>query len=884
MEHVTSNFNCCSCVITLKTVKSYVDHQILHRHEANTYYPCCFIDCKQKFMKYTALKSHVYRSHNSRVSQVDDSHRSFVCEDVNCKKQCTDLQDLLAHLKVHMSKNELVHCPFNNCNKAFKVKLSFTAHVSRTHRHESDVNTRVTYSEPSASSQIVPNETETRMAQSESQSQVREDTDLKSLYMRSLCLFYMHLQAKYLVPSSTIQIIVEEINSLNGICHQHTKDRIKETFRLSTNMSDIEIESVFDSIQDLDLHARCSMPLSTEYTRRQYLKKNFGYVRPVDIYLGKDEHRRDYHAQYVPVSNTITAILKDPIVLKECVDSQTRPVSDGILSDISDGSVFKSKELFFQTGDTILKLILYQDAFEVVNPLGSSRKKHTILGVYFTLADFEPFHRSSIENMQLVLLCKETDFKYFGQEKVFFKMFSSPCRVNEKANTLGGQAAENWCLLRLLLVIIGDKVDPCDPAWQLLITLKELVELVYPVDNISSLKVMEEWTSGLTSSFSSLFSQEDVVRLLGVFENLGVGSTEDLKEMDDSSSIATSQNEEASAGENSFFSDNDEIALNVHSAPNIAATWSLGSPMRSQPSPGMQSQPSPTSCKTGSSSLATEDSSWHYSFEVPWNKMASNTRRILRARSSVLDMTPLQSKCCLALITTDGSKVLSRKGNLKVKLMMQRKAVKIHRAASILSQSFLLENGIRLHFRELTGVDITLNFDESTETKFKRILRYFQFQQSDPTNTAGAVLSKTLAGGDETCAAVLMLLAHFREKQEKMLVAVYDTAIASEVDVKNLPSTPCIWTKLSSTSSFPSLLKPYSSCSAHIKCKTLTLLWRLLLHLSSCRGVLMPEQVITLNLTLENSFSNRCIFKINPDKGTKVKRKEKGRQHAVNPR
>ncbi|KAF3836764.1 hypothetical protein F7725_004228 [Dissostichus mawsoni] len=46
--------------------------------------------------------------------QVDDSHRSFVCEDVNCKKQCTDLQDLLAHLKVHMSKNELVHCPFNN--------------------------------------------------------------------------------------------------------------------------------------------------------------------------------------------------------------------------------------------------------------------------------------------------------------------------------------------------------------------------------------------------------------------------------------------------------------------------------------------------------------------------------------------------------------------------------------------------------------------------------------------------------------------------------------------------------------------------------------------------------------------------------------------------
>lgn len=309
--------------------------------------------------------------------------------------------------------------------------------------------------------------------------------------------------------------------------------------------------------------------------------------------------------------------------------------------DVWDGSVFKSNELFLQAGDIILKLMLYQDAFEVVNPLGSARKKHKLVGVYFTLADFEPFHRSSIDNMQLVLLCKETDFKYFGQDTVFSRMLSDlrqleehgivttsghvvratllsivgdnlgshciggytqnfstskyfcrycevqrdqldnvsqcfpvrtvdtykeavqllqqsnvdevkeiycdsvfnslkhfhvcqpglppcighdlfegvvaydlaiylryfikvkhwftytqlnrritqfaykdsncnscPAPVSEKANTIGGQAAENWCLLRLLPVIIGDKVDPHDPVWQLVIALIELVELV----------------------------------------------------------------------------------------------------------------------------------------------------------------------------------------------------------------------------------------------------------------------------------------------------------------------------------------------------------------------------------------------------------------------
>lgn len=71
-----------------------------------------------------------------------------------------------------------------------------------------------------------------------------------------------------------------------------------------------------------------------------------------------------------------------------------------------------------------LKLILYQDAFEVVNPLGLAKKKHKIVGVYFTLANFEPFYRSSVDHLQLLLLCTEQDFKYFGLEKLFSRMLS----------------------------------------------------------------------------------------------------------------------------------------------------------------------------------------------------------------------------------------------------------------------------------------------------------------------------------------------------------------------------------------------------------------------------------------------------------------------------
>ncbi len=103
------------------------------------------------------------------------------------------------------------------------------------------------------------------------------------------------------------------------------------------------------------------------------------------------------------------------------------------------------------------------------------------------------------------------------------------------------------------------------------------------------------------------------------------------------------------------------------------------------------------------------------------------------------------------------------------------------------------ENGMRVHFKELTGVQIDNEFEESTITKFRRVLRrYFQLAQIEPSSNAGIILSQTLTGGDETCAAVMLLLAHFKEQQDKLFVNVDDTAIATDVDTTKLPWTPCL--------------------------------------------------------------------------------------------
>lgn len=118
-------------------------------------------------------------------------------------------------------------------------------------------------------------------------------------------------------------------------------------------------------------------------------------------------------------------MLKDLVVWQEC----TKPVKDTtctsahVIHYVCDGSVFLFNVVFMDSGVT-LKLVLYQYAFAVVNNLGSSKKKHKIMGVYFMLANVDPFYCSSIDTSQLMLLCNDRDFKYFGHDKLFSTMLS----------------------------------------------------------------------------------------------------------------------------------------------------------------------------------------------------------------------------------------------------------------------------------------------------------------------------------------------------------------------------------------------------------------------------------------------------------------------------
>lgn len=108
-------------------------------------------------------------------------------------------------------------------------------------------------------------------------------------------------------------------------------------------------------------------PLNSSYKIKQNLIRDFSYVAPKQIYLGIDNFFNECFFYYVPIIETIKKLLLDESFFK--IFTQKKTYTIDTFNDYNDGSVYKGN-LFFKDGKKI-EILLFQDSFEICNPLGS---------------------------------------------------------------------------------------------------------------------------------------------------------------------------------------------------------------------------------------------------------------------------------------------------------------------------------------------------------------------------------------------------------------------------------------------------------------------------------------------------------------------------------
>ena len=117
--------------------------------------------------------------------------------------------------------------------------------------------------------------------------------------------------------------------------------------------------------------------------------------------------------QYISVIETLkTLLLNDDIW-----DEINRVHHGNYMQDFSDGDYFKDHPII-NGCNKYLRIHLYTDEFEVVNPLGSKRTIHKLVAFYFIISNIRPKYRSKLKHIYLSILCEYSVIKKITYNKI----------------------------------------------------------------------------------------------------------------------------------------------------------------------------------------------------------------------------------------------------------------------------------------------------------------------------------------------------------------------------------------------------------------------------------------------------------------------------------
>jgi hypothetical protein len=375
---ITMAYKCGLCAFETDKISAYGHHYALHRNVPNFRFPCAHDNCTRSFRSYAGFKTHLFRDHVVRhkagqllVSEsVALTCSSFVCNVPLCNRASANLRGLIQHVKEHIEQGVCTVCPFAGCSLLFKKKSTFSSHLSRKHHNydtqsqplavsdinsnyqQVNLNTVSTHEVSDSDFSVIAEHDE--MASGDMQIDALEfniniTPDFDNLFLDNIALLYMKLQGYYLLPSSTIQVIVEEFANVHFLNNEamavHLRKKMME-LNLPPDSINIVLREMSASDIFASVHNARTGTLRSEHTRSLFFKQRFRFVPPVQVSLGRNKANisRCYH--YVTIKQSLSALFSNPSVKDQFLNPV--PSQENILADLKDGKAFKTNPFLQQ--------------------------------------------------------------------------------------------------------------------------------------------------------------------------------------------------------------------------------------------------------------------------------------------------------------------------------------------------------------------------------------------------------------------------------------------------------------------------------------------------------------------------------------------------------
>lgn len=397
-----------------------IQHYELH-HRRPHHWPCVHTTCVCVFRTRGALKSHLSRVHNPGQT-IHQSNIIFKCELCDFHELCSE-GDITKHLGNHLKVQERIQCPFLNCQFKTNSYSGFSSHRSRKHKGHTISGLRSVLHSSASDLVGVPEVTGEASTSLQSDSgSFSGEAQTKSLELipyesieHKIAKHFLSLQTVLHVSRSAVQEIIEETNDILTASKSHCFQSVAEVLQkhnIAADNSLIQdiVESVFLS-NPLLVTTSGKGCLSTDYRRNLYFKQNFPFIEPVE-YLYQQNRKNTF--VYVPLKAVLQNLLRRSDFAN--VLSFRQEHLAGVFRSFQDSYYFKQSNACTDTEKDIT-LALYIDEFEVCNPLGTSRKIHKIVGVYWIVLNLPAKFRASLTSIQLAALGRSIDVKKFGYER-----------------------------------------------------------------------------------------------------------------------------------------------------------------------------------------------------------------------------------------------------------------------------------------------------------------------------------------------------------------------------------------------------------------------------------------------------------------------------------
>lgn len=414
--------------------------KLCHGHYGrNPRYLCTYASCPCSFRTWNSLKNHVYRAH-SLPSQTATKLVTYSCQLCDFAELSSE-KDYFIHIGGHLKNGQTCRCVFVGCTFETNIYSTFYSHKHRKHSphclkdfkpgvvtvHKGSEASEESVESDSADVLETPYAHADEDAPSDNEYNIVSVESLSAIIKKKLGCLLLKLEVLLHVPALAVDELVEALHFLLTFATvplaQATISDVLKKHNQSVN--DTVIKALAVAVCESNPVGQCFGKdglLATAFRRRKFYKETFAVVEPVE-YILDARGRRTF--QYIPVLQSLQQILSKEHIFDQVVDNKVdQEIS--VTSCRSYGHHFKSfKDGLFYTQDGFwsqeelrISLTLYIDDFEVCNPLGTSRKKHKLCGVYWILSNLPPGSNSALSSIYLAILCKSDDIKKFGFEKV----------------------------------------------------------------------------------------------------------------------------------------------------------------------------------------------------------------------------------------------------------------------------------------------------------------------------------------------------------------------------------------------------------------------------------------------------------------------------------